>query len=69
MQNEIVDKKVSILFNNYKEKAYAREAQLDIESFRNKASNLGLAVTTGAFVLNEVVRMSMRSRKYLLLMY
>jgi len=63
MQSALVDRKVSTIFDNYKDRAYAREAQADIEAIRNRASNLGLAMTTGAFVLNEVARMSMRTRK------
>lgn len=63
MHNETVDRKVSVLFDNYKDKAYARDAQADIARIRNRAANVGLGVTTGAFVLNEVIRMSMRSRK------
>ena len=64
MQNQIVDRKVSILFENYRDKAYAKDAQREIEDIRNRASNVGLGMTTGAFILNEAVRMSSRTRKY-----
>ena len=64
MTSEIVNRKLSLIYDNYQEKSYAREAQKDVEGLRNKASNLGLGITLGAFVLNEVARMSLRSRKY-----
>lgn len=65
MQNELVDKKISVIFDNYKDKHYAREAQRDVERIRNKASNIGITVTTSAFILNEAARITMRSRKLL----
>ncbi len=68
MQSDLVDKKVSTIFDNFKDKSYAREAQADIQRMRNKASNVGLGITTGAFVLNEAARMTMRSRKCIVLL-
>ena len=63
MQSNTVDQKLAILFDNYKDRQYARDAQRDVDTIRTKAKNWGLGITTGAFVLNEVARMSMRSRK------
>jgi len=64
MQNHIVDKKIQVLYDNYKEKDFANNAQREVEAFRNKATNYGAAITVSAFVANEFVRVSMRSRKY-----
>ena len=35
----------------------------DVESLRNQATNLGVAVSVAAFGLNEVARLTLRSRK------
>ena len=64
MQSTIVDKKIQVLYDNYKEKDFANNAQKEIESYRNRATNWGAGITLGAFVANEFVRVSMRSRKY-----
>ena len=64
MQSEIVDKKIQILYDNYRDNTYARDAQKEVDQLRTSASKYGLAITTAAFLANEVARMSMRSRKY-----
>ena len=35
----------------------------DVESMRNNAANLGIAASVAAFGLNEVARLTLRSRK------
>ena len=67
MQGEVVDKKIRILFDNYRENHYAREAQKEVEQIRTSANKWGMGISTGAFVANELARVSMRSRKYFLL--
>ena len=63
MQNEIVDKKIAILFKNYQDNLYARNAQEEVEVMRRKAVKLGAGCSTALFVANEVARLSLRSRK------
>ena len=64
MQGELVDKKIRILFDNYKDTHYAREAQKEVDQIRTSANKWGMGISTGAFVANELARVSMRSRKY-----
>ncbi len=67
MQSEIVDKKIKVLYDHYRETPYVRDAQSEVEKIRNSATNWGIGITTGAFVANELARMSMRSRKFFFL--
>lgn len=60
-----MDKKVQVLYDNYRDNLYAKNAQQEIEGMRNKATNVGMSLTTGAFVANEFARLTMRSRKYI----
>jgi len=69
MQSDIVDKKIKVLYDHYKETPFVRDAQHEVEEIRNSATNWGLGITTGAFVGNELARMSMRSRKFLSLSF
>ena len=68
MQNQIVDKKIQVLYDNYKERSFARNAAKDAAQLRTSASNWGLGITLSAFVANEFTRMTMRSRKYSLVL-
>ena len=63
MQSDTVDKKIRILFDHYKETAYARDAQKEVDAIRTSATKWGMSISTGAFVANEFARVSMRSRK------
>ena len=65
MQNEVVDKKIQVIFDNYKDNFYAKNAQQEVEDLRRKAVKLGAGISTAAFVGNEMARLTMRSRKYL----
>ena len=65
MQNPTVDKKIQILYDNYKENTYAKNAQQEVESYRNQAFTLGAGISTAAFVGNEFVRLTHRSGKFL----
>lgn len=63
MQSDIVDKKIKIIYDNYRETPYAKFAQLEVEQIRNSAAKYGMGITVSAFVANEFARMTMRSRK------
>lgn len=58
-----IDKKLSILFEKYRDRDFAANAQKEVEDIRRKALNVGAGTTAAAFVLNEIARLSMRSRK------
>ena len=64
MQTQLVDKKLSIIFDKYRDRDFASNAQNEVEEIRRHALKVGGAATAGAFFLNEVARLSMRSRKY-----
>ena len=58
-----IDKKLSILFDKYRDRDLAANAQKEVEEIRRKALNLGAGTTAAIFVLNELARLSRRSRK------
>lgn len=60
----IQDKKIEIIYDNYKNNLSARNAQEEVEALRNRAYGLGAGISTLAFTLNEFSRMSLRSRKF-----
>lgn len=55
------DKKLQIIFDNYSDSLYAKNAQQEVEAMRTGAYYLGGGITTAAFVANEFARLSMRS--------
>jgi hypothetical protein len=59
-----IDKKLAILFDRYRDRDFANNAQKEVEEIRRRALNVGMATSAGAFILNEMARLSMRSRKY-----
>jgi len=61
MENPTVDRKISILYDNYRDNHFAENAQRDVEAIRRSATVWGAGITTGAFVANEFARLSMRS--------
>ena len=63
MQDAIVDKKAQLLFDKYWDSEFVCNSQRDIEQIRNRASMMGLYTSIAAFGLNEVARLTMRSRK------
>jgi len=58
-----IDKKLSVLFDKYRDRDFAANAQKEVEEIRRRALNLGAGSTAAIFVLNELARLSMRSRK------
>jgi t-SNARE complex subunit (syntaxin) len=63
MQAQLIDKKLAILYDKYRDRHFAANAQKEVEDIRRTALKVGAATTAGAFILNEVSRLSMRSRK------
>ena len=64
MQNAVVDQKVQQLYERYRDQEHVATSQRDIEDIRNKASTMGLMTSVALFGLNEVARLTMRSRKF-----
>ena len=58
-----IDKKLSVIFDKYRDRDFAANAQKEVEVIRRKALQLGAGSTAAIFVLNELARLSMRSRK------
>lgn len=63
MQSQLVDQKLSTLFDRYKDRDFVANAQKEVEEIRKKALYIGVGITGSAFFLNEVVRLTKRSRK------
>ena len=63
MQDPVVDKKIQVLYDNYRDNLYAKNAQQEVEALRRKASYAGAGITATAFIGNELARLSLRSRK------
>jgi len=61
-----IDKKLSLLFDKYRDRDFVANAQKEVEDIRRKALKIGAGSTAAIFVLNELARLSMRSRKCLL---
>ena len=59
-----IDKKLSLLFDKYRDRDFVANAQKEVEDIRRKALNVGAGSTAAIFVLNELARLSLRSRKY-----
>ena len=59
----VQNKKIQIVYDNYRDNLYAKNAQQEVEAMRTKASKVGAGITTAGFVANEIARVSMRSRK------
>lgn len=66
MQAHFTDRKLSVLFDRYKDADFAANAQKEVEEIRHKAFKRGLIATGAVFVLNEFTRLSARSRKYII---
>ena len=64
MQDPLVDKKIQVLYDNYSDNLYAKNAQQEVEALRRKATYTGAGITAAAFIGNEVARLTLRSRKY-----
>ena len=58
-----IDKKLSIIFDKYRDRDFAANAQKEVEVIRRRALQVGAGSTAAIFVLNELARLSLRSRK------
>ena len=63
-QAATLDQKVLFLYENYGDNEYVATALRDVEASRNNAYNLGIITSVAAFGLNEVARLTLRSRKF-----
>lgn len=63
MQNAEIDSKLAILTEQYADQGFARRAAREVEEIRRHAFNVGLFLSAAAFSLNEVARLTLRSRK------
>ena len=62
--DESIDSKVMTLWKLYADNNMVATSLRDVEGLRTSSQNLGLAVSIAAFGLNEVARLTLRSRKY-----
>ncbi len=62
MQTQLVNKKLSVLFDRYKDRDFVSNAQKEIEDIRKRALYIGAGISGAAFFLNEFGRLTMRSR-------
>ena len=58
-----IDDKIKTLYELYFEHSYAANTSHDVSNLRRSADNFGLLVSISAFSLNEVARLTLRSRK------
>jgi hypothetical protein len=61
--HNIVDQKVQILYDRYKDFDFVNTAQKEVEDIRRKALFTGGLITGAVFVGNEAVRLTKRTRK------
>ena len=61
----LVDRKLQVINDRYKDNKSVLTAQKDVESIRKRATYVGAGMTTVAFVGNELVRVTKRTRKYI----
>jgi hypothetical protein len=59
-----IDKKLSLLFDKYRDRDFVANAQKEVEDIRRKALNVGAGSTAAIFIVNELARLSLRSRKF-----
>lgn len=62
--DESIDSKVMTLWKLYADNNMVATSLRDVEGLRTSSQNLGLAVSVAAFGLNEVARLTLRSRKF-----
>ena len=64
MQAKLMDDKIRVLYEKYRDRDFASNAQKEIEQVRRKALAVGAVTSAAALVGNEAVRLTMRSRKF-----
>lgn len=63
MQSNLQDSKLQILYNNYRDKNNVKQATKEVEGIRKNAIQKGVLTSAAVFGLNEVIRVTNRSRK------
>lgn len=63
MQSDTVDSKLATLFEKYGDQPYAANAMKEVEQIRRDAQNMGFYISAATFGVNELVRLTMRTRK------
>jgi len=66
LQDSTIDQKVLTLWELYSDNYQVSTSLRDVESMRTSAQNLGIMTSIAAFGLNEVARLTLRSRKFAL---
>lgn len=61
--HNLVDQKISVLYDKYKDFDFVATAQKEVEDIRRSALLTGALITGGIFIGNEAARLTMRSRK------
>ena len=64
-QDSSVDGKIMTLWELYADNQQVATSLRDVEEMRNGATNLGIAASIAAFGLNEVARLTLRTRKFI----
>ena len=63
-QDSSLDGKIMTLWELYADNHQVATSLRDVEQMRNGATNLGIAASIAAFGLNEVARLTLRTRKF-----
>jgi hypothetical protein len=61
--DDTIDSKLMTLWKLYADNQQVATTLRDVEGLRASSQNIGLAVSIAAFGLNEVARLTLRSRK------
>lgn len=64
-QDSSIDGKIMTLWELYADNQQVATSLRDVEEMRNGATNLGIAASIAAFGLNEVARLTLRTRKFI----
>ena len=62
-QNEGVDSKIMTMWSLYHDNHHVATSLRDVEEMRSRSMYLGVMSSVAAFGLNEVARLTLRSRK------
>ena len=64
-----IDSKLAAIYENYRDKDFAANAQKEVEAIRRKSFLVGATTSALAFIGNEFIRLSMRTRTILFLFF
>lgn len=59
-----LEDKIKTLYELYYDNSFAANTSSDVSNLRRSADNFGLLISISAFSMNEVARLTLRSRKY-----